>query len=253
MIEREDDGEVAVLRLAHGPVNAMDLQLCRAVAEHFRALVTDAAQAVVLTGSGRCFSAGVDLHRYLDGGAAYVERFLPALSDAFRSVFELTKPVVSAVNGHAIAGGCVLAAAADRTLMSDGGGRIGVPELVVGVPFPRTATEVLRHAVGDVATRRLVMGARTHTAADAVGFGLVDEVVPAGELHGRAVAAARALATDIPPDTFAATKTQLRREHVERMDRYADEADGVATLWARRATDGWTADYLAKATGKARS
>ena len=252
MIEREDHGEVAVLRLANGPVNAMDLRLCQAIAERFLALVTDPARAVVLTGTGRSFSAGADLRRYLDGGADYVRRFLPALSDAFRAVFELTKPVVSAVNGHAIAGGCVLAAAGDRTLMADGGGRIGVPELVVGVPFPRTATEVLRHAVGDVATRKLVFGARTHTAAEAVGFGLVDEVVPAGELLPRAVAAARSLAADIPADTFAAAKTQLRRDYVDRMDRYADEAEGVATLWARRATDGWTADYLAKATAKPR-
>jgi enoyl-CoA hydratase len=250
VIEREDDGEVAVLRLAHGPVNAMDLELCRAVAERFRALVTDPARAVVLTGAGRAFSAGVDLRRYLDGGATYVERFLPALTDCFRAVFELAKPVVSAVNGHAIAGGCVLAACADRTLMAEGGGRIGVPEIKVGVPFPRSGTEVLRHAVGDVTTRRLVIGAATHTPAEALAFGLVDEVVPADELLARAVGQARALATGVPADTFAATKTQLRRDYVERIDRYADEDAGVAALWARRANDGWTAAYLAEATGR---
>jgi enoyl-CoA hydratase len=250
VIEREDVGEIAVLRLAHGRVNAMDLELCRAIAEAFRGLAADPARAVVITAGGRSFSAGVDLHRLLDGGADYVDKFLPALNDSFRAVFELAKPVVAAVNGHAVAGGAVLAAAADRVLMADGKGRIGVPEIVVGVPFPRVPIEVLRHAVGDVATRRLIVGAQTHPPAAAQAFGLVDEVVPADELLDRALDAARGLAADIPPDTFAITKTQLRREHVERMDTYTDEEGPVAALWARRIEDGWTAAYLAKATGK---
>jgi enoyl-CoA hydratase len=250
VIEREDVGEIAVLRLAHGPVNAMDLELCQAIAGAFRALAADPARAVVITGGGRTFSAGVDLRRLLDGGPDYVEKFLPALNDALRAAFELAKPVVAAVNGHAVAGGAILAAAADRTLMAEGRGRIGVPEIVVGVPFPRVPIEILRHAVGDVAARRLVLGAQTHPPADAVAFGLVDEVVAEDELVDRALVAARRLVADIPPDTFAITKTQLRREHVQRMDAYTDEEGPVAAVWARRVTDGWTADYLAKATGK---
>ena len=250
MIERDDDGEVAILRLAHGPVNAMDLELCEAAARQLRGLNADPARAVVLTGAGRAFSAGVDLRRYLEQGPAYVERFLPALAELFSAAFELAKPVVAAVNGHAIAGGCVLAACADVTFMAEGNGRIGVPELKVGVPFPRVALEVLRHAVGDVAARRLVLGADTHTAAAAQAIGLVDEVVPAGELLARAVAAARALAADIPADSFAITKAQLRRDARERIQRGADEQEPVTQLWNRRATDGWTASYLKSVTGK---
>jgi enoyl-CoA hydratase len=250
MIERENDGDVAVLRLAHGPVNALDLELCRAVTGQVRALATDPARAVVLTGAGRAFSAGVDLRRYLAEGAPYVQRFLPALAEMFRAAFELGKPMVAAVNGHAIAGGCVLAACADTALMAEGSGRIGVPELRVGVPFPRVAVEVLRFAVGDIAARRLVFDAQTCGPAEARAVGLVREVVPAGELLTRAVAAARDLATAIPPDTFAATKAQLRRGGLERADRYVEEDALAVTLWSRRATDGWTADYLRSVTGK---
>jgi enoyl-CoA hydratase len=248
VIEREDDGDVAVLRLAHGPVGAMDIELCQAIAKEFRSLVAEPVRAVVVTGSGRAFSAGVDLRRYLDEDVPYVQRFLPALSEAFRAAFELTKPVVSAVNGHAIAGGCVLAACADVTLMAEGTGRIGVPEIKVGVPFPRVPLEVLRYAVGDVAARRLVLGAQTYRPADAQTIGLVDHVVPAGELRTRAVQAARALATDVPADTFAVTKAQLRRDARERMDRYADEDETAALLWGRRAGDGWTEAYLESVT-----
>lgn len=252
MIEREDvDVEgvpVAVLRMAHGPVNAMDLELCQALAERFRGLATDPARAVVITGSDRAFSAGVDLKRCTEGGDPYVERFLPALSEAFRAAFELPKPVVAAVNGHAIAGGCVLAACADLVLMAEGTARIGVPEVLVGVPFPRIALEVLGNAVGERVARELVMGAQTHLPERAVQLGLVDEAVPPPELAARAAAAAAGKARDVPPDTFAVTKGQLRRPALERTDRYRDEDAVVEGLWKLHIADGQVARYLASVT-----
>lgn len=246
MIERTDDGEVAVLRLAHGPVNALDAELCDAIAAQFRALVADPARAVVLTGSGRAFSAGADLRRVVDEGEPYIRRFVPALDGLFRSVFELGKPVVAAVNGHAIAGGCVLAACADVTLMS--GGRIGVPELAVGVPFPRVALEVLRYAVGDVGTRRLVLGTQTYPVDEARALGLVDEVPPADDLLPVALERAHTMASTVPADTFAFSKAQLRGEALARMDGDAEEAEAVVQLWIRRASDGWTQRYLDSVT-----
>jgi enoyl-CoA hydratase len=252
VIEREDVGDgaggdvpVAVLRMAHGPVNVMDIELCEAVVERFRTLADDPVRAVVVTGTDRAFSAGVDLKRYVEGGAPYVERFLPALAEAFHAVFGLGKPVVAAVGGHAIAGGCVLAACADVTLMA--AGRIGVPELRVGVPFPRIAIEVLRYTVGDVAARKLIVGAHTYEPAQAQSLGLVDRVVPPEELLGEAVATARAMSTDVPPDTFAVTKAQLHRDALERTARYADETRELTELWKVRAADGWAERYLASA------
>jgi enoyl-CoA hydratase len=248
MIERTDEDGIAVLRLAYGPVSAMDLELCREIAAQFRALAGDPARAVVLTGSGKAFSAGVDLRRYLDEGAEYVRRFLPALAESFLAVFELAKPVVAAVNGHAIAGGCVLAAAADVTLMADGPGRVGLPEIKVGVPFPRVPLEIVRYAVGELAARRLVLGAQTHSAPEAQDLGLVAEVVAPDELLARAVQRARSLADDVPADTFAVTKAQLHRDAMERIARFADEDETTAQLWELRATDGWTARYLDSVT-----
>lgn len=236
------DGGVAVLRLAHGPVNAMDLELCEALAARCREAAS--ARAVVLTGAGRAFSAGVDLHRVLDGGTSYVERFLPALAEAFRALFSLEVPVVAAVNGHAIAGGCVLAAAADVTLMAGGPGGIGVPEIRVGVPFPRIALEILRAKAGDVAARKLVLGARTHPPAEAAALGLVDEVVEPGALAERAIETALEMADAVPADTFALTKAQLHRDALDRTARFAEDAD-VLELWSRRVADGWLARFVA--------
>src|SRR5882672_2313288 len=124
MIERKDAGAVAVLSMAYGPVNVMDTALLRAITETFAALADEQPAAVVLTGAGRAFSAGVDLRSLLNGGQDYLRDFLPALSDALHTVFTFDRPVVAAVNGHAIAGGCVLACCADLRLMSAGNGRI---------------------------------------------------------------------------------------------------------------------------------
>lgn len=250
VIELEYDGDVAVLRLAHGPVNALDPELCEAVAAQFRAFAADPVRAVVVTGSGRAFSAGADLRRLVSDGEPYARRFVPALDSLFRSVFELGKPVVAAVNGHAIAGGAVLAAAADVVLMADGTARIGLPELVVGVPLPRVAVEVVRYAVGDQTARKLITGAATHLPADALAMGLVDEVLPADDLLPAALARARTLADSIPADTFAFTKAQLRRDALARMDPAAEEVEATMQLWIRRATDGWTQRYLESVTRK---
>ena len=160
MLETEDRSGVTVLRLKHGKVNALDTELLRAITAAFQDL--DPTAAVVLTGHGSAFSAGVDLKRIVDGGQPYVREFLPALTETFLAVFNHPGPVVAAVNGHAIAGGCVLAAACDARLMS--GGRIGLAELSVGVPFPTVALEIMRHAVGP-AVGNLVLTARLLDAA----------------------------------------------------------------------------------------
>lgn len=251
MIERTDAGSVAVLSIAHGPVNVMDTVLLRHITETFTALAAEQPAAVVLTGVGRAFSAGVDLRSLLDGGADYLAEFLPALSEALHAVFTFGRPLVAAVNGHAIAGGCVLACCADLRLMATGKGQIGVREFKVGVPFPRVPLEIMVHAVGAKTAGRLVFGADTFTPPDALALGLVDEVVEPGELLERAVAAATELATASPPDTFALTKAQLRRDTVERIARYrVDEDPEVARVWAAHQSDGWIAAYLASVTGK---
>jgi enoyl-CoA hydratase len=248
VIERADEDGIAVLTLAHGPVNALDVELCTAVADSLRELGSDVVRAVVLTGSGRAFSAGVDLRRVVADGEGYARRLVPALTDLFRAAFTLPKPMVAAVNGHAIAGGCVLAACADVVLMS--GGRIGLPEVRVGVPFPRAALEVVRYAVGDVGARTLVLGGETVTAEDAVAVGLVDRTVTGDDLQAQARAAAAGLADAVPADTFAHTKAQLRRDAVARMDAYADEDAPTTDLWIRRAVDGWIARYMQSVTGR---
>lgn len=197
MIETADHDGIAILTLNHGPVNALDLELLTAVPETLAAVVD--ARAVVLTGSGRSFSAGVDLKRIADGGLRYVEKFLPALSLATLTLFEHPKPVVAAVNGHALAGGCVLAAACDIRLMSSG--TIGLTELAAGVPFPTVPLEIMRHAVGP-ALDAMVLGAGRLAPDQATSIGLVHEIAEADQLLAAALRRADGLCA-APPDVYA--------------------------------------------------
>ena len=144
MIHREDRNDIAVLRMEHGKANAVDTDLFTDVGAALDAVESSNARALVLTGTGSMFSAGVDLFRVLKGGAPYLAEFLPLLSTIVRRLFTFPRPIVAAVNGHAIAGGCVMAAACDRRIMNRDKGKIGVTELLVGVPFPADALEALR-------------------------------------------------------------------------------------------------------------
>ncbi|MGH3164359.1 MAG: enoyl-CoA hydratase/isomerase family protein [Trebonia sp.] len=244
MIEREDVGDVAVIRLAHGPVNAMDIELCAALTAECRSVAAGPARAVVLTGRGASFSAGVDLKRFLDGGPAYTDEFFPALSGSFEALFTIGKPVVAAVNGHAIAAGCILAAAADVALMADSKGRIGVPELAVGVGFPRIALEILTGKVGVTTARKLILSAGTYGPAKAAEWGLIDHVFGAETLVTEAVSAARALADGIPADSFAFAKAQLHREVLTRTAALNDDVE-AKQIWLNRLADDWVPSYLA--------
>jgi enoyl-CoA hydratase len=243
VIERDDQDGIAVVRLAHGPVNALDLELVTAITETFTELSTSEHGAVVFTGTDRAFSAGVDLWRIVDGGPDYVDRYLAALCESFEAVFALGKPVIGALNGHAIAGGCILASGCDYRIMS--AGRIGVPELLVGVPFPMSGLEILIDAIGEQRARRLVLTGATHDAPQALELGLVDEVVPADRLLETALATAQRLAAMTPADTFRLTKHLLRLAATERLARHrAAEDPQTLQLWQARAADGTVRDYM---------
>jgi enoyl-CoA hydratase len=253
MIETTDRQSVRVLRLAHGKANVLDLELCRELTARMHEAERDACEAMVLTGAGNSFCAGVDLRRLLNDGPDYARVFLPALNELFQAVFFFPKPVVAAVNGHAIAGGCILTCAADRRLMASGSGKIGVTELLVGVPFPSIALEIMRHAAAPHRLQRLVYGGGTFSAAEAVDLGLVDEMVGPEELMDRALAAAEQLRS-IPRSTFELTKRQLRwpvrerlREQVELFER------SVADTWAHQETHDAIRRYAERTLSKSRS
>ena len=245
MIERQDHDGIRVLRLAHGKVSAMDIELGEAFIAELKAAADDPVRGVVVTGTGSSFSAGVDLFRLIKDGPDYGKRFLPVLDTMLRDALTFPKPLVAAVNGHAIAGGCILTAACDRRIMAEGNGRIGVPELVVGVPFPALPLQIVAARLADATFRNLVLTGRTVQVDEAVALGLIDEKCLPEQLLDRAVAAANQLAA-IPAGAFALTKEAFTTLILDRAACLSDLNARVLHAWMQPQTYDTIRRYLEK-------
>ena len=250
MIDSRFNDGIAVLTMSHGKANALDIEFCDALATRFSDLRKSDAKAVVLTGQGKIFSAGVDLKRLSEGGADYIREFLPTLHRLYDAVFFHPKPVIAAINGHAIAGGAVLACCADRRIMARDSGRIGVTEILVGVPFPALAFEIVRFAVPPRYLSEFTLTGATYATAAALQRGWVDEVTEPDKLLDDALAVARELAMLSPP-AFAQTKSQVRELVAERVGRSGDATDSAVTeIWTAPATLSHIRDYVARTLKK---
>ena len=236
MIRIEEQDGIAVAHLARPPVNALDRELLQAIGDTFTELKESDYPAVVLTGEGSSFSAGADLFSVLEGSTDYIEGTVPALSAAFSALFEFPRPVVAAVNGHAIAGGAILTCACDYRIMAEGSGRIGISELKVGVPFPTYAIEIMRFAVAPQHFQELVYLARAYPPEDALEKGMIDDIVEPERLMDRAVDVAQRFAR-IPRATFESMKKIIRQPTLDRIARYGPEHD-------EKAKKGWSSDVV---------
>lgn len=212
-------------------MNALDAETLNDLSDRLDAARSEEARAVVLTATGNVFSAGADLHRVLEAGPDYIDAGIAALSRAFETLFVFPKPVVAAVNGHALAGGCILTCACDYRIMSESAGTIGAVELKAGVPFPAWALEVLRHAVNNDHVQEVVYTARAYPPQDALAKGLIDEVTPHAGLLSRALEMASELAA-VPPQTFALMKRALRKPAVDAARRESAATDDeIKAAW----------------------
>lgn len=245
VIERKETNGVRVVKLAHGKVSAMDIELGEALVREMEDATAAPIRAVIVTGSGSSFSAGVDLFRIVNDGPDYARRFLPVLDALLRAALMVPKPMIAAVNGHAIAGGCILAAACDHRIMVEGTGRIGIPELAVGVPFPALPLQIMAARISDSVLRDLVFTARTVPVDEAKAIGLVDEKCPSGMLMDRAMEAAERLAA-IPASTFALMKEAFYTPILQRAEQLAGLNTRVVEAWKQPETYETIRRYLEK-------
>jgi len=234
---REDDGAgagpgssgVAVIRFDRPPANAIDL----AVTDEFGALLGELERAppkaVVLTGTGSAFSAGLDLKTVPAYGPAQRRALVLSINRMVRRLYGFPRPVVAAMNGHAMAGGLVLALACDLRIAASGPSKIALSEVNVGIPFPLGPLLVVNDIVSGIARRDLALFGKVYDPAAALAAGLVDEIAAPDRLLPRAIERARALAA-LPG--YPAIKAQLRAATLAELDR-ADEAadDPILALW----------------------
>ena len=183
---------------------------------------------IFLTGDGDSFSAGLNLKEVSTLDEAGMTTFLTALENLVKALFEHPAPVVAFVNGHAIAGGCVLALCCDvRVMTAEEGARIGLNEVALGLRFPPHTFAMVKHRLTQPNLERVILEGALHRAAEAKHLGLIDVI--GEEMDARAILATMA---GHPRDIFAATKLLLRpRLTLSEADHATFKADTIP-YWA---------------------
>jgi enoyl-CoA hydratase len=219
-IETRD--RIALVRMDTGRANAINLSMLEALDGAVDEFEGSDARALVLTGTGKTFCAGLDLRTIAGLDRAGVAAVMDGLHRVFLRIFRLPRPVVAAVNGHAIAGGCVLVQQADFRVMQRGDFRIGLNETQLGVGLPAVVVETLRYHAPASSFVPVALEGRLFDPEEALRLFLLDET--AEDAEARALERARARA-EVPADAYAQVKASLKAPFVERAEaRRAKEA-----------------------------
>ena len=178
---------IGTIRLDRPPMNALNVSMQEELRAAAHAAASDpAVRAVVVYGGEKVFAAGVDVKEMLDMSYVDMSARAEALTSAFDAVARIPKPVVAAVTGYALGGGCELALACDwRVAAADA--KLGQPEINLGIIPGAGGTQRLPRMIGPARAKDLIMSGRMVAADEALEIGLVDKVVPAAEVYSAAV------------------------------------------------------------------
>lgn len=207
----EHEGGVRVLRLDRPPANAINAEFLQALyTEAAAADDDDAVRALVVTGTGRFFSAGLDLKEMAAGGTGPLAS-LGGGKDGIYRLWRVGKPTVAMIGGHALAGGAILMCACDFRIAARGAFKIGVTETALGLPLPNGAFQIARHALAGRDARRVLLEADAVGPDAALEAGLVDEVVAPEDLERRCLEFAAKLGGH-PSAAYGYQKYKLQAE-----------------------------------------
>jgi enoyl-CoA hydratase/carnithine racemase len=181
------DGGVGTIRLDRPKMNALNTQ----VQEEIRAAANEATErddvhAVVVWGGPKVFAAGADIKEMADRSYAEMVDRSAALTSSFTTVARIPKPVVAAINGYALGGGCELALCADRRIAAEDA-TLGQPEILLGIIPGAGGTQRLPRLIGPAKAKDIIFTGRFVKADEALAIGLVDEVVAADQVYDAAV------------------------------------------------------------------
>jgi len=190
LLERRDDG-VAIVTLNNPKVNALSQALLARLAAVAAELTADPPGAVVVTGGERIFAAGADITEF--AGPDEAKAITAGFHTALDGVAAIPRFVIAAISGYALGGGCELALACDYRICADRAA-FGQPEVLLGIIPGGGGTQRLARAVGASRAKELCITGRQVKADEALRIGLADEVVPADQLHERALALAAEVA-----------------------------------------------------------
>ncbi|MEM7244767.1 MAG: enoyl-CoA hydratase/isomerase family protein [Acidobacteriota bacterium] len=230
----ETHGQVNFLRLEHGKANAMDETFLGQLDEQLDKHQATDARGLVFGGTGKIFSAGLNLVEIIELDRDGMRQLMLHLQQSLLRLFALDQPVVAAVNGHAIAGGCLLALQADRLVAPDDGFKMGVSEVALGVGVPATGIAAVQARMGPREASIVLEEGELHGPERARELGMVDELVPREKVLDRALEVADRLASR-PRSGARFLKNALRGDTVARL---RDQLPGDTEKWL----DTWFSD-----------
>lgn len=216
-VEVDRQGALAVVRLQKARGNAIDEPLAEALAHAGAELAADDGVRGVLLASAhpKLFCPGLDLVALVDYERPDLERFFARFEEATLGLYALQKPVVAAIAGAAVAGGCILALTADHRVLREGS-PIGLNEVRVGLPLPGWVVTLLESSVAPASLTRVALLGLNHVDQEAVDAGLVHEVRPAEGFESSAMDRLEELASR-DPGAFGTIKAHLRGATLARM------------------------------------
>lgn len=223
---------IAVVSLQRGKVNALHEPLVEELQKVMDELKLDPmVKAVILTGKGKFFSFGFDIPEFLhytrEGFVSYLGKF----SSLCTELFVWPKPLIAALNGHAVAGGCMLAIACDHRLMVTGKAKISLNEITFGASVFASTVAMLQHWLGGSKAQTVLFSGSLFTAEVALSLGIIDQLVSELDLLAAARQRAEALA-DKDKGAFASIKRLLRQPAMDRINRYeADSIREFVNIW----------------------
>jgi len=230
MIQTLDHGPVRELRLNRPPANALSPELLSALRAGVENAPCAGVRALVLSGTPGWFSGGLDVPHLLE-----LDR--PSIANAWRNLYGLlrslavsTVPVAAAITGHAPAGGTVLGIFCDVRFAAEGDFKLGLNEVVVGIPLPGVILQALRRLVGPREAEKLSVTGQLVTAEEARRIGLVDEVVPPERVVDRAIEWCNSLLA-LPPRAMAITREAARADLVALCDGMEAELPVLVDRW----------------------
>jgi enoyl-CoA hydratase len=239
----DDRDGVATLTMNRPPANAIDLAFLEELDRALVAIGERSARALILTGHGAMFSAGLDLKEIPRYGRAQQNLMLARLNELIHRLYAMPIPTVAAVNGHAIAGGLVLVLACDWRIAVQGGALFGLTEIRAGVPYPASANAVVQAELTPAAARELVLAGKNHGPERALALGIVDELQPASLVLERSQAKARELAM-APTEGYGRIKHQLRGQALAEMAEAIAAGDPLHDNWLFAETQAAAAHVL---------
>jgi 3,2-trans-enoyl-CoA isomerase len=239
--------ELAVVQMNRGKVNALNPDIIKELHDAFAELEKDrVTQVVLLTGHDKFFSFGLDVPELLTYSKPKCTRFLEDFTDFYTRLFAFPKPVVAAINGHAIAGGCMLALACDRRIMVMGNAKISLNEVTFGATVFAGSVEMLKACVGHRNAELILLSGKMYDAEEALLMGLVDRITTEEELDDIAYETALGY-TRNDMTAFRSLKTLLRGPVAVDMQKREEESiKEFVEIWYSKSTR----EQLAKITIK---